>query len=1119
MTTVLSTDTASSAPQPKRTLLQKYVYGALRQRLLALLAVLAIIGIGLNSLSRFSIDGLPDISNIQVQVITEAPALGPQEVEQLITFPLEIALTGIPRLTQMRSISKYGLSSITVVFEDGTDVYFARQLVNERLKGSESILPAGAEAPVLGPVSTGLGEIFIFELKGDQRYSPMQLRTLMDWTVIPRLKSVAGVAEINPMGGFVKQYQVKLDPERLLGYGITPQQVFSALESNNANSGGGYKTDQSGEQTIIRGAGLLVSNEDIANVIVDERSGSTPIYVRDVAEVTIGHQLRQGVVTRDSEDGTVLATVLMRSGENANAVVGRVKARVAEIQKELPEGVRIEPLYDRTDLITKAIKTVSLNLIEGALFVTAILLLMLGSMPGALITAAVIPLSMMLAITGMVIGGVSGNLMSLGAIDFGLLVDGSVVLVENIIRRLSEEQPQTPEERLAVIGRASGEFAKPVVFAIGIITVVYIPIFGLSGVEGKLFHPMAFTLILALIASLVLTLTLVPLGCFFAFRKPPVERETIIVAAISSPYRRAIRWLMGRWLLVSAICTTIFLSSLTLVPLLGSEFVPNLSEGSLVINMRRPPAASLEEGARQTRVIERIVREFPEVKTAFSFTGHPELATDTNKSENSDVFVMLKPQKEWKTAKTQEDLVKKIETRLKGAVPGITIAYTQPIQQRVNELLSGDRLDIALRIFGPDIETLDKLAKQSATAIYQVPGAADVRAEAVKGLPVLNLQVDRQRLAQYGINVREVLDTIEATRAGKVVGTIYEGRQRFSLAVKFEDEALISAEDIGSLPVSTKSGRIVQLGTVVDITVNDGLAQVSHREGERVITVGMNVRGRDLGSFVAAAQEAVESQVPLPRGYRFVWGGQFENYQSAISRLQILVPLALALIFLLLYSTFGNLRPGILIFLNVPFSLVGGLIALYWRGMPLSVSAGVGFIALFGIAVLNGIVLISKIRDLEYEEGITSAQAAVKGALERLRPILTTTFVASIGFIPMAIATGAGAEVQRPLASVVIGGLITCTTFNLFALPVLYPLLCGKLDGAQKQRYSLGSQIKGLFSTQPPEEVVLAVEGHTHTHATSFLGVLRERSAEIFGFLILLGLGIFIFLNKTLGLV
>lgn len=1058
--------TIASEPQQgevrKSGFLAGWIYGALRSRLLALLLLVTVIGLGIASLSRFPIDGLPDISNVQVQVITEASALGPQEVEQLITFPVEIALTGMPRLTQMRSISKYGLSQITVVFEDGTDVYFARQLVNERLKGIESQLPAGSESPVLGPVTTGLGEIFIFELKGDANYTPMELRTLMDWTVIPRLKSVSGVAEINPMGGFVKQYQVKLDPLRMLGYGITPQQVFAALEANNANSGGGYASNSRGEQTIIRGEGLALSTGDISRVIVD-RVNRTPIYVRDIATVEIGSQLRQGVVTRDGQDGAVIATVLMRSGQNANAVVGNVKSRIDEIKSDLPEGVEFVPHYDRTSLITSAISTVTSNLIEGALLVTAILLIMLGNVRGALITAFVIPLAMLLAVTGMVIGGVSGNLMSLGAIDFGLLVDGAVFMVENIILRLSEERPQTAKERMAVVGAAAVEVAKPVAFAITIVTVVYIPIFGLAGVEGKLFQPMAFTVVLALIASLILTLTLVPLACYFAFPKPPEERDTLVVATARRPYRWVLERLMGRWLPVSLVSAVIFAASLTLVPLLGSEFVPNLAEGSLVINLRRPPSASLEEGARQTRGIERIVGEFPEVSSVFSTTGHPELATDTNKSENSDVFVILRPQEEWKTAKTQEALVARMEERLSGLVPGITIAYTQPIQQRVNELLSGDRLDIALRIFGPDIEQLNTLASQAAQAIQKVPGAADVRAETVKGLPVYNIRVDRERLAQYGINVREVLDTIEATRTGKVVGTIYEGRQRYGLAVKFDDNALSELEGLRRLPVSANDGENVPLGAVVDVELGDGLAQISHREGERVITVGMNVRGRDLGSFVAAAQLAVEQSVQVPRGYRLIWGGQFENYQSAISRLQILVPLALALVFVLLYSSFNNLRPGILIFLNVPFSLVGGLVALYLRGYPLSVSAGVGFITLFGVAVLNGIVLVSTIRDMEESEGISPTAAALKGANERLRPILSAALLASIGFIPMAIASSAGAEVQRPLATVVIGGLVTCTLFTLFALPVLYPVICGRSSGGKGESSTLGGWRKLLF--------------------------------------------------------
>ncbi|MBC8121643.1 MAG: efflux RND transporter permease subunit [Gemmatimonadaceae bacterium] len=1024
--------------------LQSYVRWALSQRLLFWVMLFAVVGVGSWSLSRFPIDGLPDISNVQVQVITDAPSLGLQEVEQQITFPLETALTGLPRSTQLRSVTKYGLSQITVVFEDGVDLYFARQLVNERLRNAGQLLPMGVKQPVLGPVATGLGEIFYFELEGDGRKSPTELRTLMDWTVIPKLRTVPGIAEINPIGGYVKQYQVRLYSERLVGYGITPRRIFAALSANNANSGGGYTVNPGGEQTVIRAAGFVRGVEDIGDIVIATHGGA-PVRVRDVAEVEIGHRLPQGAGSRDGRDGAVLASVLMRAGGNANTVTSRLKEAMANLQKQLPEGVRIVPHYDRTLLVNAAIRTVVTNLVEGAVLVTAILLLTLGSVRGALITAAIIPLSMLIAVTGMLIGRVSGNLMSLGAIDFGLLVDGGVVMIENIIFRLAHEQPSTTKERLAAIASASAEFARPVVFGIGIIAMVYLPIFGLSGVEGKLFQPMAFTVILALVASLVLTLSLVPLASYFAFsRRLPKERETLLIAAVRPPYERTVGWLMGKHIPVTALCTAIFVASVALVlPRLGSEFVPNLSEGNVVINMRRPPSASIQEAARQGLILERTILEFPEVQSVYSTSGHPELATDTYGPENTDVNIILKPQEEWKSTKSQPELVAKLESRVAGLVPGVELSYSQIVQQRINELLSGDRQDIALRIYGPDIGVLERFAQRAAGVIAAVPGAADVRSEAVRGLPVLTFAVDRALLAQYGVDAREVLDTIEATRVGKTAGTIYEGRLRFDLTVKFADAGGSLGEAIRALPVSARDGGLVPLGALTTLGTEDGLAQVSHREGERVITVGMNVRGRDLGSFVAAAQEAIEKQTEVPQGYRLVWGGQFENYQSASERLRVLVPLSLVLIFLLLYGTFGSLRPGVLIFLNVPFSLVGGLVALWLRGYPLSVSAGVGFIALFGIAVLNGIVLVSKIRDLEAAEGLQPAVAALKGASERLRPILTTTLVASIGFIPMAIAVSAGAEVQRPLATVVIGGLVTCTSFNLFALPVLYPVLCG----------------------------------------------------------------------------
>lgn len=1027
--------------------MDKIIDFSLRWRLLVLVGVGLLVLVGVRSLQKLAIDAVPDVTNVQVQVLTQSSGLGPVEVEKLITFPVETAMSGLPKVEEIRSLSKFGLSAVTIAFEEGTDIYWARQLILERLQAAKEEIPQGLGNPEMGPISTGLGEIYQFEVRGD-KYSPMELRSILEWDVAFRLKSIPGVVEVNTFGGELKTYEVQLDPKKLVSYKIPLAKVFEAIEKNNANAGGAY-IEKNQEQYLIRGEGLVEKLEDIGNIVVDNKEGGFPIYVKNLGQVVFAPMVRQGVVTRDGRGEAVCGIVMMLMGENSRAVVSRVKDKIEEIKKTLPEGVTIETFYDRTDLVRRTVHTVQKNLLEGGLLVIAVLLLVLGNLRGGLIVASAIPLSMLVAFTGMVQAGISGNLMSLGAVDFGLIVDGAVVMIENMIRHLAERQHETkrlltPAERFTVIRESCVEVARAIVFGVGIIMIVYIPIMTLQGVEGKMFKPMAYTVIFALAGSLLLALTLMPvLGSLF-LKGNIKEEDTWIIRKAKSGYLPLLKKSVARPILTASIAAGVFLASLILIPFLGAEFVPRLEEGSVAIQAWRLPSVALSESVKNTTLIEKTLKEFPEVTTVVSKTGRAEIATDPMGVEISDILVMLKPHDEWTTARAKEDLIAAFDKRLKERVAGTVFSYSQPIELRVSELIAGVRSDVAIKVFGEDLDTLKRVGDDLVRSLSKINGAADAKAEQISGLPVLRIRIDRDKISRYGINAADVLDTIEAM-GGKVLGQVLEGQKRFALQVRFAENARGSAEDIIDIPVMDPKGRMIPLGQLTEVVTEEGPSQISREDLHRRLTVEVNVRGRDLAGFVAEAQQTIASQVKLPPSYYLVWGGQFENLQRATKRLAVVVPLTLFLIFLLLYTTFNSIRPAVLIYLNIPLAATGGIIALALRGLPFSISAGVGFIALFGVAVLNGVVLMTYINQLR-NQGLSYEEAAIQGATIRLRPVLMTALVASLGFIPMALATSAGAEVQRPLATVVIGGLITSTILTLLVLPSLYKWAGTKWD-------------------------------------------------------------------------
>lgn len=1035
---------------------EKIIRFAIDQRWLILLMTLGMAALGVYNYQQLPIDAVPDITNVQVQVNTAAPGYSPLESEQRITYPIETAMAGLPGLQQTRSVSRYGLSQVTVIFADGTDIYFARQLVNERIGQARAQLPAGL-TPEMGPISTGLGEIFMWTVetrpgagKADgSAYTPTDLREIQDWIIKPQLRNVPGVTEINSIGGFSKEFQVAPLPDKLMGYGLTLQDLVAAIARNNGNVGAGY-IEKSGEQYLIRAPGQVANLEDIGNIIVSSRE-SVPIRMRDVAEVTIGKELRNGAATENGRE-VVLGTVFMLIGENSRTVSQAVAKRLEEINRTLPAGVVAQTVYDRTILVDKAIDTVRKNLIEGALLVIAVLFMFLGNIRAAIITALVIPLSMLFTFTGMVSNKVSANLMSLGALDFGIIIDGAVVIVENCVRRLAHAQTVagralTRNERFHEVFLASREARRPLLFGQLIIMVVYLPIFALTGVEGKMFHPMAFTVVTALIGAMILSVTFIPAAVALLIGDKVSEKENRLMGWAKRGYAPMLQFSMQNKALVLSIAAVSVLLSALLLTRMGSEFVPSLNEGDIALHALRIPGTSLSQAITMQTELERTIKQFPEVDKIFAKMGTAEIATDPMPPSVADNFIIMKPQSEWPEPKrTQAEVIKAMRAAT-AKVPGNNYEFTQPIQMRFNELLSGVRSDVAVKVFGDDMETMERSAATISEVLETIPGAADVKVEQTTGLPTLTIQIDREKTARLGINVADVQDAVSIAIGGREAGVLFEGDRRFDIVVRLPERLRNDMAAMQALPIplpttadkTQAQASYVRLGDVATLDVAPGPNQISREDGKRRVVVTANVRGRDIGSFVAEAERKIQAEAKVPVGYWTTWGGTFEQLQSAAKRLQIVVPVALLLVFMLLFAMFGNVKDGVLVFTGVPFALTGGIVALWLRDIPLSISAGVGFIALSGVAVLNGLVMIAYIRALR-EEGKPLDAAIEEGALTRLRPVLMTALVASLGFIPMAIATGTGAEVQRPLATVVIGGILSSTALTLLVLPMLYRL-------------------------------------------------------------------------------
>jgi cobalt-zinc-cadmium resistance protein CzcA len=1035
---------------------ERIIQFAIARRWIVLLVVLGMGVLGVFSYRQLPIDAVPDITNVQVQINTVAPGYSPLEVEQRVSFPLESVMAGLPRLELTRSLSRYGLSQITVVFKDGTDIHFARQLVNQRIQEAKSALPTGIE-PVMGPISTGLGEIYLWTVEakpGAKKqdgtpYTPGDLREIQDWIIKPQLRNVPGVTEINSIGGFEKEYQVAADPARLASYGLTLQNIITALEHNNGNVGAGY-IEKRGEQYLVRAPGQVRSIDDIQNVVLKNVHG-VPVRIRDVADVDIGRELRTGAATENGEE-VVLGTVFMLMGQNSRAVSLAVDRKMAELNRSLPEGIQAVTVYDRTVLVDKAIATVKKNLLEGAILVIAVLFSFLGNIRAAIITAAIIPLSMLFTFSGMIVNRVSANLLSLGALDFGIIVDGAVVIVENCVRRLAHLQaalgrPLTREERFREVFDASKEARRPLLFGQLIIMIVYLPIFALTGIEGKMFHPMAFTVVTALLGAMILSITFVPAAVAVFIGDKLQEKDNVAMRYARRIYEPALQHAMGNKPVILTIAGSIIFLSALIGWRMGSEFVPSLNEGDFAIQAIRIPGTSLTQSvAMQQQVEHRLKAKFPEIERVFTRTGTAEVASDPMPPNVSDGYIMLKPENNWpKPKKSRDQLLAAIEEEVR-KIPGNNFEFSQPIQLRFNELISGVRSDVAIKVFGDDMEVLNGTAGKIAAVLQAVPGSIEVKVEQTSGLPVLTVNIDREKAARYGINVADVQETLSTAMGGRKTGVLFQGDRRFDIVVRLPEHLRTDLEALKRLPIALpKSGEnsqrsgFIPLAEVASLDIAPGPNQISREEGKRRIMVTANVRERDLGSFVADAQQRIAQQVTVPSGYWIGYGGQFENLQSAAQRLRVIVPIALLLVLILLYAMFNNFKDGLLVFTGIPFALTGGVLALWIRGIPFSISAGVGFIALSGVAVLNGLVMIAYIRNLR-EAGRPLSEAIHEGAMARLRPVLMTALVASLGFIPMALATGTGAEVQRPLATVVIGGIISSTVLTLLVLPLLYKL-------------------------------------------------------------------------------
>lgn len=1042
---------------------------SIRYRVLMVVLAIGITAAGVYAALRLPIDAVPDITNNQVQINTLAPGFAPEEMERYVTFPIEVAMSSLPRKEEIRSISQFGLSQVTVTFADDVDIYWARQLVLERLLEAERELPPGV-SPELSPVSTGLGEIYQFTVEREARPAEAalqtakgdtedpkptdsgqfpglsgdeltDLRTILDWYITPQLRTVPGVIEVNSYGGREKQYEVLVDPRALAARGLTLRQVLEALERNNRNAGGGY-IERGGEQQIIRGVGLIRSIQDVEHIVVAARQG-TPVYVRDIAQVRVGSEIRQGSATRDGRGETVIGVAMLLKGENSRTVTEAVRERLEQVQRSLPPGVVIKSFYDRTDLVNKTIRTAATNLIEGGLLVIGILFLFLLQLRAGLIVSSAIPLSMLIALFVMWRFNISANLMSLGAIDFGLIVDGAVIIVENTVRRLAEArraagQALDDASRLAITREAAAEVLKPALFGMVIIIAAYIPIITLGGTEGRMFRPMAYTVIAALVGALILSVTIVPAFSALFLKTKAHERENRVLESLRVRYARGLRRAVDRPMLTVGAAVVFCVVAGGLATFLGTEFLPHLDEGAMVVNHVRVKSVSLTESIRQAEMVENTLKKFPEVQSVVSRIGRPEIATDPMGPDMADTYAILKPHDQWRPGVTTESLFQDIGEELE-ELPGIVSSLSQPIQFRMAELLEGVgvRSDVGIKVFGDDMEVLQREAERVAAVVRAVPGGEDVRVQQVSGLPVLQLTVNREQVARYGVNVADVQEVIETAIAGTEATTVLEGFMRFDLVARFPPELRRDPDALGALLVQSADGTNVPLSQLTTAVSEEGPAEVSRENGQRRITVEANVRGRDLGSFVNEARERVEREVALTPGYRLEWGGTFENLESGRQRLMIVVPLTFLVIFLLLFVTFNSLRQASLVFTGIPFAVTGGILALLLRGMNFSMSAGVGFIALFGVAVLNGVVMVSFINQLR-ESGHSLRDAVIDGAETRFRPVLMTATVASLGFIPMALSTGTGAEVQRPLATVVIGGLVTSTLLTLLVLPTLY---------------------------------------------------------------------------------
>lgn len=1014
---------------------------SVKQRLLVVLLTVLLIASGVYCLRNLPIDAVPDVTNVQVQVLTAAPALAPLEVERLITFPVEVSMGGLPGIEEIRSISKFGLSAVTIIFKDNVDIYFARQLVLERLTQVQKDIPAELGTPEMGPISTGLGEIYQYELKAspDAASGPMQLRTIQDWIVRLQLIGVPGITEVNSFGGFKKQYQIRLDPLKLQSFELSLHDVMKSVAANNANVGGAY-IERVGEQYVLRGIGLVTTLDDIGRIVVKTSKEGIPVYVRDLGKVVLGAEVRQGAVTADGKGEVVIGIAMMLRGENSRVVAEKTHERIQEIKKSLPPGVELETFYNRSDLVERAIKTVEANLAEGAILVIVVLLVLLGSWRGSLLVAAIIPLSMLFAAILMTVFGISGNLMSLGAIDFGLIVDGAVVMVENAFRQLSEPEETKQQDQPLLRNRvldACLEVGRPVVFAVAIIIIVYLPILALTGVEGKMFKPMAATVVFALVGSLLLSLTFIPASLSFIMKEGTSDKESFLIILAKRLYRPSLAWALKNKIVAVSVAIVLFLIAAIIFPTLGAEFVPRLDEGALAAQIQQLPSVSLSQSIETATAAEKVLLSFPEVTKVVTKIGRAEIATDPMSVDFGDLYIGLRPKSEWKTAQTKEELVEKISEQLKKRVPYAVFSFSQPIELRTAELISGVRSDIAIKVFGEDLDKLKSAGEEISRVVQKIEGAADVKVEQVAGLPQLLITPDRQKIARLGMNVEDVNTLVESLIAGKQVGLVYKGDQRFALIIRMIEEGSKDLETVKNLLIPVPNGMRIPLKQIASVEIIEGPNQISREDRHRRIVVELNVRNRDIGSFVEEAQKALDKQVKLPSGYYVTWGGQFENLQNAQERLMIVVPVALFLIFILLFSSFGSITQSLLIFTGVPFAIVGGIYALLIRGMPFSISAAVGFIALSGVAVLNGVVMVSYINILR-DRGEPLEQAVFDGALVRLRPVLMTALVASLGFVPMAVSSSAGAEVQRPLATVVIGGLISSTILTLYLLPTLY---------------------------------------------------------------------------------